>query len=78
MHFSEHYVIFRQAARRITLAQAEEAVNNPAETELQPDGRVRYWGYVPELNHYIRVVVDLDGETIITTHIDSRFRPREE
>ena len=74
MRFSEHYVIFRQAARRITLDQAEEAVNHPAGMEMQPDGRMRYWGYVPELNHYIRVVVDLDGETIITTHIDSRFR----
>jgi hypothetical protein len=29
--------------------------------ERQPDGRMRYWGYVPELGKWLRVIVEPDG-----------------
>ena len=78
MQFSEHYINQRIATRGITLEQATEVVNNPVRTLIQEDGRTRYWGYVADLGHYIRVVVEPDGETILTTFVDSRFQPIEE
>lgn len=42
----------------------------PLMTEEQPDGRIRHWGYEPELQRYLRVVVEPDGETIHNAMID--------
>ena len=78
MQFSEHYISQRMETRGITLDQVTSVVNNPVRTVSQEDGRTRYWGYVAELGHYIRVIVEPDGETILTTFIDSRFQPVEE
>ena len=38
----------------------ERVLANPSHTELQDDGRIRYYGYIPELGHWIRVIVE-DG-----------------
>ncbi|MFQ6028856.1 MAG: hypothetical protein ACE5Q6_15340 [Dehalococcoidia bacterium] len=76
MHFSEHYLNYvRRGLRSITLEQVVEAINNPAWEEVQEDGRTRYWGYIEEIGVYIRVVVDVDRVTIITTYEDPDFRP---
>ena len=74
MRFSVHYARDR-FMRPISLDQAIWVVNNPVRVQVQDDGRTRYWAYLEELGHYIRVVVDFDGETIITTFIDGRFHP---
>ena len=39
-------------------------MREPEATEVQPDGRVRYWRFVPELDKYLRVVTLEDGETL--------------
>ena len=33
----------------------------PARREVQPDGRIRLWGYIPAVGHYLRVVILSDG-----------------
>lgn len=33
----------------------------PLHREVQPDGRIRFWGYIPALGRYLRVVVLPDG-----------------
>jgi hypothetical protein len=63
------------AIRGIALGQAVDAVDNPVRVVEQADGRTRYWGFSIELQHFIRVVVDRDGITIVTAFIDSNFRP---
>jgi hypothetical protein len=40
------------------------ALIDPARREVQPDGRVRYWLFVPELGRFLRVVTLADGETV--------------
>ena len=50
------------------------ALNNPARREVQPDGRVRYWVYVPDLEKYLRVVTLEDGETVLNAFPDRDFR----
>ncbi|QFY42973.1 hypothetical protein F6R98_10395 [Candidatus Methylospira mobilis] len=52
-----------------------EALNNPVRREIQPDGRIRYWVYVPELGKYLRVVTLSDGVTLHNAFPDRRFNP---
>ena len=60
----------------IDLAWIEYVIANPIAEEAQPDGRIRRWGTVPELNgRYLRVVLLPDGETVMTAFLDRRFRP---
>lgn len=48
-------------------------VDNPIRREIQPDGRVRHWGFIPELGKYLRVVTLEDGETIHNAFPDRGF-----
>jgi hypothetical protein len=53
----------------------ETIVRDPLRSERQPDGRVRYWGAVPELDgRILRVVTLADGETIHNAFPDRGFR----
>jgi hypothetical protein len=54
----------------------ERIVANPLKREVQPDGRIRFWGEVPELGgRYLRVVTLADGETLLNVFPDRRFKP---
>lgn len=47
----------------------------PARREVQSDGRVRYWGYVPELGgRALRVVTLEDGVTVHNAFPDRDFK----
>ena len=53
----------------------ERIVREPLSREVQLDGRVRYWGVVPELEgRIVRVVTLEDGETIHNAFPDRNFR----
>jgi len=45
------------------------------DAERQPDGRVRYWGRVPRLRRWLRVVTLEDGSTVHNAFLDRRFKP---
>jgi hypothetical protein len=47
----------------------------PIRTEVQPNGRIRHWGYVPEMGQYLRVVTEPDGKTVHNAFFDRRFKP---
>jgi len=53
----------------------EHVLKNHIRTEVQPNGRIRYWGYVAEVEKYLRVVTEPDGETVHNAFFDRRFRP---
>ena len=61
----------------IDLAWCEAIVREPEATEVQPDGRVRHWGFVPELGKHLRVVTLGDHETLHNAFPDRSFKPRE-
>jgi hypothetical protein len=42
---------------------------------VQRDGRIRHWIYIPEEQHYLRVVLLADGETVHNAFFDRRFLP---
>lgn len=47
----------------------------PARREREDNGRIRHWGYVTELNRWLRVVTLEDGETVHNAFLDRNFRP---
>ncbi len=53
----------------------EQVLANPVRTEVQANGRIRYWAFIPELDKYLRVVTEPDGETVHNAFPDRRFRP---
>ncbi len=60
---------------QIQLACIQRVIDHPIREEVQPDGRVRRWGVVPELGgRALRVVLLADGETVLTAFVDGEFR----
>ena len=57
-----------------------QVIENPIEREIQPDGRIRFWGEAPypdlDNPHILRVVTLEDGETVLTAFFDSGFTRR--
>ncbi len=54
----------------------EQIVASPLKRQEQPDGRVRFWGAVPELGgRVLRVVTLEDGETLHNAFPDRAFSP---
>lgn len=51
----------------------EDVIKNPFKTDIQQDGRLRYWGYVKELERMLRVVTLADG-TVHNAFPDRSFR----
>jgi len=52
----------------------ERVIQQPLKKEVQPDGRIRYWGYIPELGRYLRVVTLAEGETVRNAFPDRNFK----
>jgi hypothetical protein len=52
----------------------ERVKAEPTRAEDQDKGRTAYHGYVPEKDRYLKVIVEPDGEEIVTAHWDRGFR----
>jgi hypothetical protein len=53
----------------------EQVLADPLRREVQPDGRIRFWGIVEEVpSRFLRVVTLEDGETVHNAFYDRRFR----
>ncbi len=51
----------------------ERTLREPVRREMQPDGRIRHWVFVPELERYLRVVTLKDGQAVHNAFPDRRF-----
>jgi hypothetical protein len=52
----------------------ERVLSNPLRHEIQPDGRIRWWGIIDELDgRVLRVVTLEDGETVHNAFPDRRY-----
>jgi hypothetical protein len=59
----------------IQLEWCERVLARPLATEIQPDGRIRFWGILPELDgRALRVVTLADGETVHNAFPDRGFK----
>ena len=62
----------------LTEAMCRNVITDPVEKEVQPDGRIRFWGKVKAFGEkYLRVVTLEDGITIHNAFIDRGFKPGE-
>lgn len=48
-------------------------LDNPIRVEVQANGRIRHWAFIPELGKYLRVVTEADGETVHNAFSDRGF-----
>lgn len=71
-YFEEQVLRKRTYIRR---EWCERILASPLRREVQPDGRIRYWGAVPELaGRLLRVITLEDGETIHNAFPDRDYR----
>jgi len=71
-YFEEQVLRKRPYIRR---EWCEQIVQHPVKRQPQPDGRIRYWGFVAELGgRALRVVTLEDGETILNAFPDRDFK----
>ncbi|PSR14251.1 hypothetical protein C8255_24375 [filamentous cyanobacterium CCP3] len=70
-YFEEQVLARRPYIQR---SWCEQAIRDPAERKIQPDGRIRHWIYVEELGKYLRVVTLEDGETILNAFPDRNYK----
>ena len=54
-------------------AWIEYVIQNPINSEVQENGRIRLWAYVDSLGGYLRVIVEPDGETVHNAFLDRGF-----
>lgn len=72
-YFEEQVLRKRPYLRR---EWCERVVAQPLARQVQPDGRIRFWGIIPEFgNRALRVVTLADGETIHNAFPDRNFVP---
>jgi hypothetical protein len=50
------------------------ALHQPVRREIQPDGRIRHWASIPELDKYLRVITLEDGETVHNAFPDRTYK----
>jgi len=75
-YFEEQVLRKRPYIRR---EYCEKIIARPLRRVTPADGRIRFWGRVPELgNRVLRVVTLGDGETLHNAFLDRGFREREE
>ena len=53
----------------------DSAIADPEYTEIQPDGRKRFWKFIPELDKFLRVITLPDSETVLNAFPDRNFKP---
>ncbi len=70
-YFDEQVLPKRQY---LTVEMCIGVIKKPLKKEIQDDGRIRYWGFVSELNKIIRVVVLEDDQTIHNAFMDRNFK----
>ena len=46
----------------------------PEKTEVQSDGRIRVWAWIPEESKFLRVILLEDGETVHNAFFDRSFK----
>ena len=53
----------------------ERVIASPVSRVVQPDGRIRLWAGISEMdNRFLRVILLKDGETVHNAFFDRRFK----
>ncbi|HMS04113.1 MAG TPA: hypothetical protein PKE51_14110 [Gemmatimonadaceae bacterium] len=76
MRYTDYFQYVRGRPDRAVIQEAwlARAIDVPDRREVQPDGRIRLWVYIPEAGKFLRVIVLADGQTVHNAFFDRRFR----
>ena len=55
--------------------QIEQALTHPLRVEPDKKGRTKRWIYLEDVDKYLRVIVQPDGETVHNAFYDKDFKP---
>ena len=72
--YFERVVSQRPDRWMITADMITSVLNAPARKEREENGRLRSWGYVAELNRWLRVVTLADEITVHNAFLDRNFK----
>lgn len=53
----------------------EYVLSNSIHSKVQANGRICHWALIAEVDKYLRVVIEPDGETVHNAFFDRRFKP---
>ena len=63
----------------LQMSWIERVMNDPMKTEYEEnEERIRFWGYIEEIDKYLRVVTLIDGITVHNAFPDRGFKKVEE
>jgi hypothetical protein len=76
MKFSSYFLHTRQRSDRkdIQLKWIKQVYELPDHEQMQADGRKRKWGYIKEVDKYLRIVVLEDNKTVHNAFFDRDFK----
>lgn len=69
------YTRSRPDRSSIKVEWLEMAVADRTWEQIQLDGRIRRWTWIPEERKFLRVILLEDGETLHNAFFDRRFNP---
>lgn len=81
MKFTDYFksTQLRPDRAEIKIEWIETTIQQPIRTQIQADGRIRYWSKIQERDgRYLRVVLLEDGETVHNAFFDRNFKELEE
>jgi hypothetical protein len=73
---TEYFKHIRTRHDRVTIRDewVTRVIQLPEKTEIQSDGRIRKWGWIPEESKFLRVILLEDGETVHNAFFDRSFK----
>ncbi|MHB8277164.1 MAG: hypothetical protein ACYDIA_05885 [Candidatus Humimicrobiaceae bacterium] len=76
MKYTQYFLYTRQRPDRAYIKDEwiDFTINNPVQTELQSDRRIKKWAKIEEKGKYLRVILLEDGETIHNAFFDRNFK----
>ncbi|MGL5878145.1 MAG: hypothetical protein ACRC2V_10250 [Xenococcaceae cyanobacterium] len=72
-YFEQNVLQKRPEIRENWQRWCQQVIANPLKREVQPDGRIRFWGQPSGVKNILRVVTLEDGETIHNAFFDRDF-----
>jgi hypothetical protein len=73
MQFTQYFLHTRNRPDRVLIRDEwiKRVISHPQKTAIQADGRIRFWGVIPEMdNRILRVIVLEDRITIHNAFFD--------
>lgn len=76
MKYTNYFLHTRLRSDRANILDEwiNRAFGSPEYEDIQLDGRIRRWVWIPEVEKYLRIILLPDGETIHNAFFDRGFK----